>query len=138
MKNKKYHTVGTVLEYHTVGTVPKYHTIGTVPKYHTIGTVLKYHTVGTVLKYHTVGTVPKYHTVGTVPKYHTVGTVPKCSKNRRKRSKIHTPNTQIKWKLTFLASYCKADLVFILFWDFVSILIMGQFLGIIRRGYVDD
>jgi hypothetical protein len=32
MKNKKYHTVGTVPKYHTVGTVPKYHTVGTVPK----------------------------------------------------------------------------------------------------------
>ena len=32
MKNKKYHTVGTVLKYHTVGTVLKYHTVGTVPK----------------------------------------------------------------------------------------------------------
>ena len=33
MKNKKYHTVGTVLKYHTVGTVLKYHTVGTVLKY---------------------------------------------------------------------------------------------------------
>ena len=41
MKNKKYHTVGTVPKYHTVGTVPKYHTVGTVPKYHTVGTVPK-------------------------------------------------------------------------------------------------
>ena len=32
MKNKKYHTVGTVSKYHTVGTVSKYHTVGTVPK----------------------------------------------------------------------------------------------------------
>ena len=32
MKNKKYHTVGTVLKYHTVGTVLKYHTVGTVLK----------------------------------------------------------------------------------------------------------
>ena len=32
MKNKKYHTVGTVPKYHTVGTVPKYHTVGTVQK----------------------------------------------------------------------------------------------------------
>jgi hypothetical protein len=32
MKNKKYHTVGTVPKYHTVGTVPKYHTVGTVKK----------------------------------------------------------------------------------------------------------
>jgi hypothetical protein len=29
-------------------------------------------------------------------------------------------------------------LVFILFWDFVGILIMGQFLDMIMRGYVDD
>ena len=49
-KNKKYHTVGTVLRYHTVGTVLKYHTVRTVLKYHTVGTLLKYHTVGTVLK----------------------------------------------------------------------------------------
>ena len=39
MKNKKYHTVGTVLKYHTVGTGLKYHTVGTVLKYHTVGTV---------------------------------------------------------------------------------------------------
>ena len=32
MKNKKYHTVGTVLIYHTVGTVLIYHTVGTFPK----------------------------------------------------------------------------------------------------------
>jgi hypothetical protein len=32
MKNKKYHTVGTVPKYHAVGTVPKYHTVGTVLK----------------------------------------------------------------------------------------------------------
>ena len=68
MKNRKYHTVGTVPIYHTVGTVPKYYTVGTVPKYHTVGTVPKYHIVGTVPKYHIVGTVPKYHTVRTVPK----------------------------------------------------------------------
>ena len=68
MRNKKYHTVGTVLKYHTVRTVLKYHTVRTVLKYHTVGTVLKYHTVGTVLKYHTVGTVLKYHTVWTVLK----------------------------------------------------------------------
>ena len=41
MKNKKYHTVGTVLKYHTVRTVLKYHTVGTVVKYHTVRTVLK-------------------------------------------------------------------------------------------------
>jgi hypothetical protein len=40
MKNKKYHTVGTVPKYHPVGTVPKYHAIGTVPKYHAVGTVI--------------------------------------------------------------------------------------------------
>ena len=77
MKNKKYHTVGTVPKYHTVGTVPKYHTVGTVPKYHT------------------VGTVPKYPTVGTVPKYHTVGTVPKSNIKIVERGKIDTPRTQI-------------------------------------------
>ena len=59
MKNKKYHTVRTVLKYHTVRTVPKYHTVRTVLKYHTVRTVLKYHTVRTVLKYHTVRTVLK-------------------------------------------------------------------------------
>jgi hypothetical protein len=32
MKNKKYHTVGTVPKYHAVGTVPKYHAVGTVPR----------------------------------------------------------------------------------------------------------
>jgi hypothetical protein len=32
MKNKKYHTVGTVLKYHTAGTVLKYHTVGKVIK----------------------------------------------------------------------------------------------------------
>ena len=50
MKNKKYHTAGTVPKYHAVGTFPKYHAVGTVPKYHAVGTVPKYHTVGTVLK----------------------------------------------------------------------------------------
>ena len=73
MKNKKYHTVGTVPKYHTVVTVPKYHTVGTVPKYHT------------------VVTVPKYHTVGTVPKYHIVLTVPRSNRkipHRRDSSKI--------------------------------------------------
>ena len=68
MKNKKYHTVKTVLKYHIVGTILKYHAVRTVLKYHTVGTVLKYHTVGTVLKYHIVGTVLKYHTVRTVLK----------------------------------------------------------------------
>ena len=48
MKNRKYHTVGTVPKYHTVETVPKYHTVRTVPKYHTVGTVAKYQAVGTV------------------------------------------------------------------------------------------
>ena len=32
MKNKIYHTVGTIPKYHTVGTIPKYHTVGTIPK----------------------------------------------------------------------------------------------------------
>ena len=41
--------------------------------YHTVGTLIKYHTVGTLLKYHTVGTIPKYHTVGTLPK--SIGTI---------------------------------------------------------------
>ena len=41
MKNKKYHTVGTVPKYHTVGTVPKYHTVRTLSKYHNVGTVPK-------------------------------------------------------------------------------------------------
>jgi hypothetical protein len=63
-------------------------------KYHTVGTVLKYHTVGTVLKYHTVGTVLKYNTVGTVLKYHTVGTVPQSNRQIAKRGKIDTPNTE--------------------------------------------
>ena len=42
MKNKKYHTVRTVLKYHTVRTVLKYHTVRTVLKYHTVRTVLKF------------------------------------------------------------------------------------------------
>ena len=50
MKNKKYHTVGTIPKYHTVGTIPKYHTVGTIPEYHTVVTISKYHTVGTVPK----------------------------------------------------------------------------------------
>jgi len=41
MKNKKYHTDGTILKYHTDGTILKYHTDGTIPKYHTDGTILK-------------------------------------------------------------------------------------------------
>ena len=90
MKNKKYHTVGTVPKYHTVGTVPKYHTVGTVPKYQTVGTVPKYHCRNSskILhcensskiqqknkNYHTTGTVLKsnikknYPTTGTVLKY---------------------------------------------------------------------
>jgi hypothetical protein len=32
MKNKKYHTVGTIQKYHTVGTIQKYHTVGTIQK----------------------------------------------------------------------------------------------------------
>jgi hypothetical protein len=39
MKNKKYHTVGTIQKYHTVGTIQKYHTVGTIQKYHTVGTI---------------------------------------------------------------------------------------------------
>jgi hypothetical protein len=41
MRNKKYHTVETVLKYHTAETVLKYHTVETVLKYHTAETVLK-------------------------------------------------------------------------------------------------
>jgi uncharacterized pyridoxal phosphate-containing UPF0001 family protein len=41
MKNKKYHTVGTIQKYHTVGTIQKYHTVGTIQKYHTVGTIQK-------------------------------------------------------------------------------------------------
>ena len=48
MKNKKYHTVGTILKYHIVGTILKYHTVGTILKYHTVGIILKYQTVGTI------------------------------------------------------------------------------------------
>ena len=32
MKNKKYHTVGTIQKYHTVATIQKYHTVGTIQK----------------------------------------------------------------------------------------------------------
>ena len=94
MKNKKYHTVGTVPKYHTVGTVPKYHTVGTVPKYHTVGTVPKYPTVGTVPKYQTVGTVPKYHCRNSskIPHCRNSSKIPNCRnsskikyQNRRKR-----------------------------------------------------
>ena len=85
MKNRKYHSVGTVLKYHTIGTVLKYHTVGRVPKYHTVGTVLKYHTVGTVLKYHTVGTVSK------------------SKKNHRNVGKIDTPSKHIyEWPTSWL------------------------------------
>ena len=59
MKNKKYHSVGTVPKYHPVGIVPKYHPVGIVPKYHPVGIVPKYHPVGIVPKYHPVGIVPK-------------------------------------------------------------------------------
>jgi hypothetical protein len=76
MKNRKYHTVETVLKYHTVETVLKYHTVETVIKYHTVETVLKYHTVETVLKYHTVETVPN-------------------TKNDIERSNTDIPNAQI-------------------------------------------
>ena len=41
MKNKEYHTVGTILKYHTVGTILNYHTVGTILNYHTVGTILK-------------------------------------------------------------------------------------------------
>ena len=41
MKNKKYHSVGTILKYHIVGTVLKYHTVGTILKYHTVRTIPK-------------------------------------------------------------------------------------------------
>ena len=57
-KNKKYHTVRTILKYHTVRTILKYHTVRTILKYHTVRTILKYHTVRTILKYHTVRTIP--------------------------------------------------------------------------------
>jgi hypothetical protein len=30
MKNKKYHTVGTIQKYHTVGTIQKYNTVGSI------------------------------------------------------------------------------------------------------------
>ena len=41
MKNKKYHTVETILKYHTVETILKYHTVETILKYHTVETILK-------------------------------------------------------------------------------------------------
>ena len=58
MKNKKYHTVRTILKYYTVGTILKYYTVRTILKYYTVRTILKYHTVRTILKYHTVRTIP--------------------------------------------------------------------------------
>ena len=44
MKNKKYHTVGTLPNYHTVGTLQNYHTVGTLPNYHTVGTLPNFNT----------------------------------------------------------------------------------------------
>jgi hypothetical protein len=75
-------------------------------KYHTVGTVLKYHTVGTVLKYHTVGTVLKYHTVGTVPKYHTVGTKFNRNKVNIDTLNIHLHDCALSWLGTGTSIKC--------------------------------
>ena len=69
MKNKKYHTVGTILKTTLSELFQKYHTVGTILKYHTVGTIPKIphcrnNSKNTTLleqfqKYHTVGTIPK-------------------------------------------------------------------------------
>ena len=84
MKNKKYHTVETILKYHTVETILKYHTVA----------ILKYHTVETILKYHTVETILKYHTVETILK--------NKHQNHRKRQNRYSYHTNT-WPLIFLA-----------------------------------
>jgi hypothetical protein len=117
MKNKKYHTVRTVLKYHTVRTVLKYHTVRTVLKYHTVRTVLKYHTVRTVLKFcrkiakTELTLIPLIHihdfSLSTIIiKWKTTfGIVTKSNKEiHRNTDKSNTPNTH-SWLSTFLAWY---------------------------------
>jgi ureidoglycolate hydrolase len=73
MENKKYHTVGTVIN--SDGKIPhcqnSYKLWRKTKKYHTVGTVIN--SDGKTKKYHTVATV--INSDGKTKKYHTVRTV---------------------------------------------------------------
>jgi hypothetical protein len=97
MKNKIYHTVGTVPKYTTLSeqfqNIP--HCRNSSKIYHTVGTVLKYTTLSEQFQ-----NIP--HCRNSSKIYHTVGTVPKSKGKNIERRKFDTRNTN-SWPFNFLA-----------------------------------